>query len=122
MEAVLQNLVNPSSDASLLIVDDVLGLLVVSLLVLQAILGYYHHYRYVKDRPSERRWFTYAHITGGLILTFIGILNGGSGLTMARVSTKFVTLWWVLCAVVPVIYGLLCVIKIIIMRRRSVNR
>jgi hypothetical protein len=61
--------------------------MVVSLLVLQGFLGYYHHYRYEKDKPAERRWITYLHIVGGLILVFLGLLNCGSGLTMARVPS-----------------------------------
>ena len=39
--------------------DNVLGLIVIPALVLQALLGCYHHIRYVHDRPVERRWFTF---------------------------------------------------------------
>src|SRR5579871_1355071 len=93
--------------------------MVVSLLVLQGFLGYYHHYRYEKDKPTERRWFTYLHIVGGLILVFLGLLNCGSGLTMARVPSVYVTVAWALSGILAVLYIVAVVVQSLLKQRRA---
>lgn len=103
----------------ILIADDLLGLVVVSALVLQALLGYYHHYRYVRDKPTERRWFTYLHIASGFLLVVTGIFNGPSGLTMARVPTKYVNLWWAFSGILPICYIIASTVKCCVATNRE---
>ena len=52
-----------------------LGLIVISLLSLQPILGYVHHMMY--KRKQRRTVFSHLHIWYGRILMVIGIINGG---------------------------------------------
>jgi hypothetical protein len=99
--------------------DDLVGLVVVSILVLQALLGSYHHYRYVRDKPTKRRWFTYLHIASGFILIVAGIFNGASGLTMARVSSKYVNLWWAFSSILPVCYIVASTVKCCVATNRE---
>lgn len=98
--------------------DNVLGLVIVPALVCQAFLGYYHHYRFIKDRPLKRRWFTYFHIWSGIILIFLGILNCGSGLDISHVAYKYVQVWWAFCAILPLSYGAAAVLKCYLDRRK----
>jgi hypothetical protein len=104
-----------------LMLDDILGLFLASFLVCQALLGYYHHYRFVNDRPSDRRWFTYLHIVGGIILIIMGIYNGPSGLTLARVPTKYVSLWWAFGTILPLFYFIAWIVKCCMANSRTRN-
>ena len=106
-------------DIKILKVDDLIGLFVVSALVLQMLLGYYHHYRYVRDKPTERRWFTYVHMTSGFLLVTCGIFNGGGGLTLAQVPSVYVSLWWAFSSILPICYLVVCIGQCCIARSRN---
>ena len=101
--------------------DNVVGLLVMSALVFQAALGYYQHYRFVRDRPSTRRWFNYVHIWAGILLIVTGIFNGASGLTLAHVNEVYVKVWWRISAIIPVLYAIAYISKTIQDKRRDLT-
>ena len=87
--------------------------------MLQVLLGYYQHYRYLQDKPDERRWFTYLHMIGGFFLVTCGIFNGGGGLSMARVPSVYVSLWWAFSGILPVCYIIACTVQCCIARSRN---
>ena len=90
--------------------DQIFGIVIVGLVVLQLLLGYYHHHRFLVDRPSSRRWFTHAHLWLGRLVILLGLANGGCGLLLAPVATKYAIIWWAVCGGLAVIY---CVISIV---------
>ena len=103
----------------MLTVDNVVGLLVMSALVFQAALGYYQHYFFLRDPPSTRRWFNYVHIWAGILLIVTGMFNGGSGLTLARVSEIYVNIWWSFSAILLLAYAIACFLKTFLAKRRG---
>jgi hypothetical protein len=74
--------------------DQILGICIICAVVLQAGLGGYHHYRYQKDRPLQRRWFTHLHLWLGRILIVTGLVNCGFGLILAGVGWTQAIIWW----------------------------
>lgn len=86
-----------------------IGLVVVSLLAFQPILGMIHHIIY-KKRLSRTAWAT-AHVWYGRVLVTLGIINGGLGLRLSD-NTKggeiaygvIAGLLWILWLVV-VVFG-----------------
>ena len=95
---------------SLLIKDQIFGITIIGLIVLQASLGYYHHRRFLKDQPPSRRWFTHAHLWLGRSVIIFGLANGGFGLRLAFVEWKYVILWWAICGGLAVGYAVASVI------------
>jgi hypothetical protein len=83
---------------------------IIGLVVLQLLLGYYHHRRFLVDRPSFRRWFTHAHLWLGRLVILLGLANGGCGLLLAPVATKYAIIWWAVCGGLAVIYGVFSII------------
>ena len=108
----------PTPAIVLNVLDNVIGLLVMPVLVCQFFLGYYQHYRFIRDRPEKRRWFTYLHISVGFICFLLGIFNCPSGLTLARVDGKYVTLWWALSSVLVVSYVIACIVGAVLANHR----
>jgi hypothetical protein len=90
--------------------DQIFGIIIFVLLVLQIAFGYYHHHRFVRDRPSSRRWFTHAHLWLGRLVILCGIANCGSGLLLAGVDTEYAIIWWVIGCVLAVLYVIASVI------------
>jgi hypothetical protein len=84
-------------------------------------LGYYHHRRYILDRPTSRRWFTHFHLWLGRLLILAGLTNCGTGLNLANVSKTGVIAWYVAFAVLSVVYAVavLATIKWRAIRRKE---
>jgi len=59
-----------------------IGTIIFSLLFIQALLGYFHHWRYVATQ--KRTIWTFIHIWYGRVLVILGIINGGLGLQLAQ--------------------------------------
>jgi len=68
--------------------------------------GYYHHQRYVIDRPTSRRWFTHAHLWLGRLVILTGLINCGTGLDLAKVSKTGQIAWYVVWGVLAVLYAI----------------
>ncbi|MCJ1463566.1 hypothetical protein MMC07_002174 [Pseudocyphellaria aurata] len=64
----------------------ILGLIVISLLVIQPFLGMVHHN--VFKRTNQRSFWSTAHVWYGRVLITIGIINGGLGLELSDNTTK----------------------------------
>lgn len=90
---------------SMLIIDQIFGIIIIVLLTFQASLGYYHHRRFIRDKPSSRRWFTHLHLWLGRSLIVCGLINCGFGLNLAPVSWRYVIIWWVVCGALAVTYA-----------------
>jgi hypothetical protein len=59
-----------------------IGLILFLGLMIQGGLGWYHHKRYVEDKPTNRRWFTHLHLWFGRVLLFLGLINMGLGMQL----------------------------------------
>lgn len=49
---------------------------------MQGGLGWYHHKRYLEDKPKRRRWFTHVHLWLGRLLIFLALINIGLGIQL----------------------------------------
>lgn len=67
-------------------------------MLIQPIIGFFHHYRFVKTQ-KQGVW-TLAHVWYGRVLTLLGIINGGLGLRLARNSRSGEIVYGVLGGIV----------------------
>ncbi|KAK4442821.1 cytochrome b561/ferric reductase [Podospora aff. communis PSN243] len=65
----------------------ILGTIVVAALFLQPFIGYFHHRRYIRTQ-TQSIWGT-VHVWYGRALLFLGIINGGLGLQLAKGSPAY---------------------------------
>jgi hypothetical protein len=72
--------------------------------VIQAIFGWYHHRRFVQDKPTRRRWFTHVHLWLGRALILGGSVNCGFGFPHLDANYKWAVKGWILCGIVIAIY------------------
>ncbi|KAH7322526.1 hypothetical protein B0I35DRAFT_458824 [Stachybotrys elegans] len=86
-----------------------LGIFVVSLIVLQPILGVLHHMQY--RRQGKRGIFGHIHIWYGRATILIGIVNGGLGLQLTSSSTTNVILYSVAAGIAALVYIIFVVRK-----------
>lgn len=80
----------------------IIGIVVVSLLLLQPFLGVIHHYRFV--RTSRRTLWATAHVWLGRALITLGIINGGLGLQLADNTRAGEIVYGVVAALVALVY------------------
>ena len=99
--------------------DQVLGIMIVAFIFIQLGLGVYHHVRYVRDKPTSRRWFTHAHLWLGRIVILAGLINAGLGLRQALVSWTWVGIWWAICGALVFSYA---VASIVVVQFRRLKR
>ncbi|KAI9372407.1 hypothetical protein BJX61DRAFT_533967 [Aspergillus egyptiacus] len=59
----------------------ILGTVIVVFLLIQPIIGFWHHHRFKKTQSKSVR--THTHIWIGRIFLLLGIVNGGTGLKLA---------------------------------------
>ena len=85
--------------------DDGFGLAVILCCLLQGVVGWYHHRRYVRDKPSHRRWFTHLHIWLGRVVIIGGLINCGFGFPLANVKMEWAIVWWGISGVVILLYA-----------------
>ena len=83
---------------------------------MQVLFGWYHHHRFVKDRPTSRRWFTHTHLWLGRFIIIFGIINCGCGLRLALVSWTWVIVWWVITGALA---GTYLILSFVAMSRKS---
>ncbi|KAI1386854.1 CBD9-like protein [Hypoxylon trugodes] len=79
-----------------------LGVVVVSLMGIQPILGMLHHRYFVKHQT--RGLISHAHIWYGRSVIIMGIVNGGLGLKLATAANKYIIAYSVVAGVVFVTY------------------
>src|SRR5579862_5358619 len=95
------------------------GIIIVALILVQGMLGWYHHHRFVRDKPSSRRWFTHLHLWLGRLIIILGLANCGFGLILADVATKYAIIWWCVCGALAILYAALSVLRNLSAARRS---
>jgi len=103
-------------------IDQVFGISIIGALLGQGFLGYYHHRRFVRDKPSHRRWFTHAHIWLGRVLIVCGLINCGFGLQQATFEWRYSIIWWSICAFLVGVYFVGVVVRAVLERRRRSRR
>ena len=101
----------------LLMIDHYFGTAILAMTAIQAGLGWHHHRRYMLDKPSKRRWYTYAHVWLGRVTILSGITNSGFGLLLAQVKLKWAVFWWLGFSLLTTIY-----VCVRLMIRLSQNR
>lgn len=72
-------------------------------LLLQPAFGYLHHLRYVKTQ-KKNAW-THLHVWYGRVLIFLGIINGGLGLRLARDTPAYSMAGTIVYAVFAGVFG-----------------
>jgi hypothetical protein len=82
-----------------------LGLIIFLALILQAALGWYHHRRYVADKPTSRRWFTHAHLWLGRLLLFLALINIGLGMQLYGNSVGAQVGWYLITIIITALYA-----------------
>ncbi|KAL3469176.1 hypothetical protein BJX99DRAFT_81066 [Aspergillus californicus] len=80
----------------------ILGTVIVVFLLVQPIIGFWHHYRFKKTQ-SAGVW-THIHIWVGRIFLLLGIVNGGTGLKLAGNTTGGKIAYGVVAGVFGVTY------------------
>jgi hypothetical protein len=90
--------------ANSLILDEWFGTGIILGVGIQIGFGWYHHRRYVRDKPSHRRWFTHVHLWLGRTLILCGIANCGFGMLLAGVGIHWVIIFWAICGGLAVCY------------------
>jgi len=98
------------------------GVCIIAALLVQAFLGWYHHKRFVRDRPSHRRWFTHLHLWLGRTTILCALANCGFGLLLAKVDRKWVIIWWIICGALAGVYFAGYIILRFCQRRARINR
>ena len=82
-----------------------IGLLLFLGLGIQAGLGWYHHKRYEEDKPTERRWFTHAHLWFGRFILFLALINIGLGIQLYGDGAGAQAVWYLLTIAVVATYA-----------------
>ncbi|KAK4234160.1 hypothetical protein C8A03DRAFT_18887 [Achaetomium macrosporum] len=69
----------------------IIGLVVLSCLMVQPVLGFIHHAKFKKQR--RRQVWSYLHLFNGRIFITLGIINGALGLWIAREPSRYKALY-----------------------------
>lgn len=80
----------------------IIGLVLVAMLVFQPFAGWLHHRQFV--RTGQRSAISHSHIWVGRIAIILGIINGGLGLELGGVETRYVIAYSVVAGVMGVAY------------------
>lgn len=91
----------------------IIGIVVISLIILQPVLGVVHH-NYFK-RTSKRTFWATVHVWLGRALILLGIINGGLGLQLSDNTTAGEIAYGVIAGVVFLIY----IAVIVVMGRKK---
>jgi hypothetical protein len=102
-----------------LTLDHYFGVGILVAAIIQACFGAYHHSRFIKDRPTHRRWFTHVHLWLGRTVILSGLANCGLGLLIANQSIHAAIIWWTVTGGLAVAYFFGYVIMRYIQRRRG---
>ncbi|PTB67277.1 iron reductase domain protein [Trichoderma citrinoviride] len=79
-----------------------LGVILVALISLQPVFGLIHHINYLKTQ--RRGIFGHLHCWYGRALMIIGIVNGGLGLQLGNVATRYIIAYSVVAGVTTLFY------------------
>jgi hypothetical protein len=101
--------------------DHYFGVAIIGAAIVQAVFGWYHHRRFVQDKPNGRRWFTHVHLWLGRILILCGMANCGFGFPISNVELRWAIIWWICCGIIAVSYFLAYVILALRQGRETVK-
>ncbi|KAF3033115.1 hypothetical protein E8E11_000644 [Didymella keratinophila] len=97
----------------------IIGLVLVALLLVQPLAGWLHHRQFL--RTGQRSVVSHSHIWIGRVAIILGMSNGGLGLQLGEVETRYVAAYSVVAGVVGLVYlGAIVVGEIKRSRRHSV--
>jgi len=102
-------------------IDHWFGIFIVAAVIVQLFFGAYHHHRFVKDKPTHRRWFTYVHLWLGRIVICCGLANCGFGLLAASEPIKWAVTWWIVSGILVGLYFGAFLISRFVQRKRNLR-
>jgi hypothetical protein len=73
--------------------------------MIQGGLGWYHHKRYVADKPTHRRWFTHVHLWFGRLLLFLALINMGLGMQLYGDAAGAQAGWYLITILIVSVYA-----------------
>ena len=109
----------PSTHVKSNLLDHFFGAAIIGMAIVQAFFGWYHHNRYVRDKPSKRRWFTHVHLWLGRVTILSGLANCGFGIIAAGEPTKYAFIFWIGSGILATLYFGAYIIHAFIQRRRG---
>jgi hypothetical protein len=80
----------------------IIGIVLVAMMVFQPVAGWLHHRNYV--RTGQRSAISHGHIWVGRTAIILGIINGGLGLELGGVETRYVVAYSVVAGIMGVAY------------------
>ena len=80
----------------------IIGIVLIVLVTVQPLLGWVHHKQFV--RTGGRGAASQGHIWMGRVAIILGMINGGLGLQLARVSKRYVVAYSVVAGVMGLVY------------------
>jgi hypothetical protein len=80
----------------------IIGIVVFAMLVIQPLGGWLHHRQFVHS--GQRKAVSYGHIWNGRIAIILGMINGGLGLQLGNVQTRYVIAYSVVAGVTGLAY------------------
>lgn len=80
----------------------IIGIVLVAMLVFQPFAGWLHHKQFL--RTGQRSAISHGHIWVGRIAIILGMINGGLGLELGGVETRYVIAYSVVAGVMGVAY------------------
>lgn len=99
--------------------DHYFGVAIMGAAIIQAAFGWYHHRRFVQDKPNGRRWFTHVHLWLGRILILCGLANCGFGFPVSNVQYKWAVLWWICSGILVALYLIAYIILAFVQGRET---
>ena len=80
----------------------IIGIVLVALMVVQPLAGWLHHKQFV--RSGQRSTISHGHVWIGRIGIILGIINGGIGLKLGNVETRYLIAYSVVAGVMGMAY------------------
>lgn len=80
----------------------IIGVVLVALMAFQPIVGWLHHSQFM--RTGHRSAISHGHVWVGRIAIILGIINGGLGLELGRVETRYVVAYSVVAGIMGTTY------------------
>lgn len=95
----------------------IIGLVLIALLLVQPLAGWLHHRQFL--RSGQRSAVSHGHIWTGRIAIVLGMINGGLGLQLGGVETRYVIAYSVVAGVIGLAYLVAIVFGVVARSRRT---
>ncbi|KAF2630517.1 iron reductase domain protein [Macroventuria anomochaeta] len=80
----------------------IIGIVLVAMMIFQPLAGWLHHRQFM--RSGQRSTISHGHVWIGRIAIILGIINGGLGLELGGVETRYVIAYSVVAGVIDLAY------------------